>query len=51
MEQGKEESRLARILVEIDESDKSYSVAGIGGLAVTSITRMIQVDDSGVVIS
>jgi trans-2,3-dihydro-3-hydroxyanthranilate isomerase len=50
MEQGKEEKRLARILVEIDESDKSYSVAGIGGLAVTSITRTVQVDETGVVI-
>ncbi|HER43055.1 MAG TPA: PhzF family phenazine biosynthesis protein [Candidatus Eisenbacteria bacterium] len=51
MEQGKEESRLARILVEIDDSDKSYSVAGIGGLAVTSITRTAQVDEKSVVIS
>lgn len=51
MEQGKEEKCLARILVEIDESDKSYSVAGIGGLAVTSITRTVQVDENDVVIS
>jgi trans-2,3-dihydro-3-hydroxyanthranilate isomerase len=51
MEQGKEENRLARILVEIDESDKSYSVACIGGLAVTSITRRVQIDEGGVVIS
>jgi len=51
MEQGMEEKCLARILVEIDESDKSYSVARIGGLAVTSITRTVKVDESGVVIA
>ncbi len=51
MEQGKEENRLARILVEVDESDKSYSVACIGGLAVTSITRTAQIDEEDVVIS
>jgi trans-2,3-dihydro-3-hydroxyanthranilate isomerase len=51
MEQGKEENRLARILVEIDESDKSYNVACIGGLAVTSITRTVQIDEGGVEIS
>ena len=51
MEQGKEANRLARILVEVDESDKSYSVARIGGLAVTSITRTAEIDERGVVIS
>jgi len=51
MEQGKEENRLARILVEIDESDKSHTVAGIGGLAVTSITRTIRLDENRVEIS
>lgn len=51
MEQGKEEKCLARILVEIDESDKSHNIACIGGLAVTSIMRTVQVDENGVVIS
>jgi PhzF family phenazine biosynthesis protein len=51
MEQGKDEKRLARILVEIDESDKSYSVAGIGGLAVTSISRTVKIDERSVEIS
>ena len=48
MEQGKEENRLARILVEIDESDESYSVAGIGGLAVTSIKRTVRLEGNRV---
>ena len=51
MEQGMDEKRLARILVEIDESDSNYRVARIGGLAVTSITRTVRVDEHSVVIS
>jgi trans-2,3-dihydro-3-hydroxyanthranilate isomerase len=41
MEQGKEEGCLARILVEIDESDGNLGIARIGGLAVTSMSRSI----------
>ena len=48
MEQGKDEKGLARILVEIKESDKSYSMACIGGLAVTSITRTVTIDNGSV---
>lgn len=51
MEQGMDENRLARILVEVDESDRNYGIARIGGLAVTSITRTVHVDENSVVIS
>jgi trans-2,3-dihydro-3-hydroxyanthranilate isomerase len=45
MEQGKEEGCLASILVEIDEPEKNLSMARIGGLAVTSMTRTIRLEE------
>jgi predicted PhzF superfamily epimerase YddE/YHI9 len=44
MEQGRDESLLARITVQLDESDRIQDVAQIGGLAVTSITRSLKID-------
>lgn len=50
MEQGMEMDCLTRILVEIDESgDESHS-AWIGGVAITSLTRTIEVTSSEIVI-
>ena len=43
MEQGREENSLARILVQLDESERDLDVAQIGGLAVTSITRSLEI--------
>ncbi len=51
MEQGKERDALARILVEIDESPENTSSVRIGGLAVTSITRNINIDHQKILIS
>ena len=50
MEQGRDETNLAKILVEIDESDRSYSSAAIGGLAVTSISRTAELGEEGLTI-
>jgi trans-2,3-dihydro-3-hydroxyanthranilate isomerase len=43
MEQGHEKDALATILVHIDESDGVQGIAQIGGLAVTSITRTLEI--------
>ncbi len=43
MEQGREEDSLAQILVQLDEANENLDVAQIGGLAVTSITRTLEV--------
>ena len=43
MEQGREENSLAQILVQLDESEQNLDVAQIGGLAVTSITRTLEI--------
>ena len=50
MEQGKEVENLARILVEIDQAEGENSSAWIGGLAVTSITRKINIENEEIVI-
>ncbi|MCK4350983.1 MAG: hypothetical protein KAX13_08995 [Candidatus Krumholzibacteria bacterium] len=43
IEQGREENSLARILVQLEESEHDLDVAQIGGLAVTSITRSLEI--------
>lgn len=48
MEQGREEKSLATILVNLDEPGKNVNVARIGGLAVTSITRRVEIDSDRV---
>lgn len=50
MEQGKEIDGLTRILVEIDESVGDSLSAWIGGVAITSLTRTIEVTNSEIVI-
>jgi hypothetical protein len=54
MEQGREVDNLARILVESPSSDESTDgstdVMRIGGVAVTSITRKIEVEVGEVVV-
>jgi len=49
MEQGKEISSLARILVEIDKNEGEIDAVWVGGLAVTSITRTIDVQSGEIV--
>ncbi len=44
MEQGKDIDKLARVYVEIDQSDGVKVPVQVGGLAVTSIEREIQID-------
>jgi predicted PhzF superfamily epimerase YddE/YHI9 len=51
MEQGKEIDSLANILVEVDEAAGEISSVQIGGLAVTSITRTIQLESGEVIIA
>jgi predicted PhzF superfamily epimerase YddE/YHI9 len=48
MEQGRDESLLARITVQLDASDRIHDVAQIGGLAVTSITRSLSIESGKV---
>jgi predicted PhzF superfamily epimerase YddE/YHI9 len=43
MEQGRDKNSLAQILVQLDESERNPDVAQIGGLAVTSITRTLEI--------
>ena len=50
MEQGNDASSLARILVSVEESMLDEGSALIGGLAVTSISRNISVEDGTVVV-
>ncbi len=50
MEQGKEMDGLTRILVELDESGGDSHSAWIGGVAITSLTRTIEVTSGEVVI-
>lgn len=45
MEQGKEKEALAKILVEISGSGGDYQNVQIGGLAITSISRKVQISD------
>jgi len=51
IEQGKEIDNLARILVETADSEDPTTAMRIGGLAVTSITRRIGVEDGTLVVS
>ncbi|MCK4537267.1 MAG: PhzF family phenazine biosynthesis protein [Candidatus Krumholzibacteria bacterium] len=51
MEQGKESGNLARILVEMKDSDFGENLVQIGGLAVTSITRKISVQHDTISVS
>jgi trans-2,3-dihydro-3-hydroxyanthranilate isomerase len=51
IEQGKEIDNLARILVETTDSEDPTSAMRIGGLAVTSITRTIGIEDGTLVVS
>ncbi len=48
MQQGKESGNFARILVEMKDGSLAESLAQIGGLAVTSITRKINVENGTV---
>ncbi len=50
MEQGNDNSSLARILVEVEESMLDEGSARIGGLAATSLTREISLGSGDVVI-
>jgi predicted PhzF superfamily epimerase YddE/YHI9 len=51
MEQGKETENLARILVEIDQAGGGDGSVRIGGLAVTSIARTINMREGELVIN
>jgi PhzF family phenazine biosynthesis protein len=51
IEQGKEIDNLARILVETADSDDPTATMRIGGLAVTSITRRIGIENGALVVS
>jgi trans-2,3-dihydro-3-hydroxyanthranilate isomerase len=51
IEQGKEIDSLARILVETADSEDPTSAMRIGGLAVTSITRRIGIENGALVVS
>ena len=51
VEQGKEIDNLARILVETADSADPTSEMKIGGLAVTSITRRIGIENNALVVS
>lgn len=50
MEQGKDIDALARIMVEVDSSTEDNNTVRIGGLAVTSITRSIKVDNQKILV-
>ncbi len=50
MEQGNDRSSLARILVELEESTFDEGSARIGGLAATSISREISLENGNVII-
>lgn len=50
MEQGNDPASLARIIVEVGESSGGGESARIGGLAVTSITRRLIIEDDSIVI-
>jgi trans-2,3-dihydro-3-hydroxyanthranilate isomerase len=50
MEQGNDQDALARIIAEVEEQPGGVESALIGGLAVTSITRRITLENDGVVI-
>lgn len=51
MEQGNDADALARIIVEVEESTGESEAALIGGLAVTSITRRITIENDSIVIA
>jgi trans-2,3-dihydro-3-hydroxyanthranilate isomerase len=51
MEQGKDTDSLTRILVEIDQGEGETATARTGGLAVTSMTRTIEVESGTIVIA
>jgi len=50
MEQGNDSSSLARIFVEVEESMLDEGSARIGGLAATSITREISLENGSMVV-
>jgi PhzF family phenazine biosynthesis protein len=50
MEQGNDSSSLARILVEVEESMLDEGFARIGGLAVTSISRELSIENGSVIV-
>ncbi|UCF05519.1 MAG: PhzF family phenazine biosynthesis protein [bacterium] len=51
MQQGKETSNLARIMVEVDLSGEDLNRVQIGGLATTSFTRTLNIESNEVVIN
>jgi len=51
MEQGNDPAALARIIVEVGESSGGGESARIGGLAVTSITRRLTMENDSIVIA
>jgi predicted PhzF superfamily epimerase YddE/YHI9 len=51
MEQGKEMPGLARILVEVQDADNGRGLVRIGGLAVTSIFRTLNIEAGSVSVS
>lgn len=50
MEQGKSMSELAKIIVDVDEFDGAKGMVRVGGLAVTSIARKIEIDEDRLVL-
>ncbi|HSG27429.1 MAG TPA: PhzF family phenazine biosynthesis isomerase, partial [Candidatus Krumholzibacterium sp.] len=50
MEQGKEKGAMARILVELKDNESENGLVQIGGLAVTSITRKIEMSEGAITI-
>jgi trans-2,3-dihydro-3-hydroxyanthranilate isomerase len=51
MEQGNDQSALARIIAEVEEQAGGVESALIGGLAVTSISRRITIENDSIVIA
>jgi PhzF family phenazine biosynthesis protein len=51
MEQGNDSAALARIIVEVEEPSGAGESARIGGLAVTSITRSVSIENGTIVIA
>lgn len=51
IEQGKETDRLARIFVDVIDTEDPLGEMRIGGIAVTSITRSIEIENGELVVS
>jgi trans-2,3-dihydro-3-hydroxyanthranilate isomerase len=51
MEQGKYLERLSRVIVEVGETESGAIPVQFGGLAVTSITRTLEIDAENIIIS